>query len=193
MRLNRSLKTIAMRFHQGCRLRARSSVLSAIAMIVLPVLALLGCVTATPTNPNHLDVTRITRVTQLCEHVMGIQPGNAKFVDCVSSLSRSAERLPGDDVRSSASATCSSWGVSERGARLSDCVSKEAQARAIKVAADSGVPRDRGREDLSVMAALNRERTACAWLGFEVGTRPFSTCVADLHTAISERSEEERF
>jgi hypothetical protein len=100
-------------------------------------------------------------VGQICKNVLGLDPGEKHFAACVDSLSTSARSLrQGQDMAA---------------APGEDAASRPGGARDYFT-----ISRD---------TAFQRDKLACARLGFDPGQESFAGCVADLKTALARASE----
>jgi len=52
-----------------------------------------GCAVAAPYNPDNLPADQVARIGEVCQSVIGVQPGEAHYVACVVSLTGSANGL----------------------------------------------------------------------------------------------------
>jgi hypothetical protein len=169
----------------------------AIAVLVCAVasLSIADCATAGPFNPAGIPSGQVTRVGQICQSVMGIEPGEEHYYACVSSLSDSVKGLDQSDAMQRAHSACAERGLEPDSPGFAECVLRTSDAAALSGAnlSDSGTAQAVSTTDrrssksyfyTSPRDVFHREQLACARLGFDPAYSAFDSCVASLGSAL---------
>lgn len=129
---------------------------------------------------------------EICVSVLGLEPGQRSFQDCADSLARSAASQRNAIALQQARRDCLAKGLQPGAPALAQCeVAATAEdtaprARALPVSAVRRDPKLRSYFDVSAIEAHQRQRMACAELGFEPTAAGFYGCVADLQSVLFE-------
>lgn len=170
------------------RLRTRRPLAATLACFALAAagLAATSAASAGAYNPDGLAAGRMRQIGAVCESVVGLQPGERHYVDCVTSLSHSAAKL--DRVRGLQDArnACLAKGLRAGDVALSECelaATRSGSAGAAAEAVDYPVPAAHPRKSYfyaSTREIRDREQQACAQIGYDPIYGPFADCVANL-------------
>ena len=164
-------------------------VLGALASLALSAAGAGGAL-AGPYNPENLPADQIGQVGEICRSIMGLGPDERAFSDCAASLSRSAAKLDrGADLRR-AREDCMAKGLRRGDPALAQCeVAATSDTGAPRLASPMAVPPHgaapaRSYANVSWKEAHQRQRTACAALGYDPASAGFSNCVANLQATM---------
>jgi hypothetical protein len=148
--------------------------------------------------PAHAaDKTGVKQLAQqICQLVIGVQPGESQFEGCTSSLSDSLESISRGRAVAQARNGCFAQGLKPGSADLSLCLLRAADTTpdpaAVKLpdiaSMTAGVAAD-PQSSKSYFAVtqgtkFHREQQACAMLGFDPAFGAFANCVADLQSTL---------
>jgi hypothetical protein len=130
-------------------------------------------------------------VAGVCTRVVGLTPGEKHFAACVQSLSHSLQSLRRGEDGAQARQACLARGYAPQSPGLAECelaalpvlTSSPGQAGQTSVPGGS-----QSYFTVSKRTAFQRDRLACARLGFEPAAGAFDDCVADLRAALAEAS-----
>lgn len=178
-----------------------------IAPCLAACMSIAACASAAPYDPDRLGAGPVNRIGAICEDVMGLDPSEpltfgmhtgvttldtwtSHYRGCVLSLSDSLASIDSVQAASEAAQACRAQGLEPGSPDLAVCVLRSTETArnpaAAPVAAASAPP-DRGllRASGSFYNASNRElsrreRLACAELGLEPASGPFTSCVRSL-------------
>jgi len=148
-----------------------------------------GCALAAPYNPENLPAEQIAQVTEICRSVVGLQPGERAFSSCLDSLSRSAAKLDRNSALQTARHDCLAKGLQPGDPALARCEVAATDDASRPVAASAGVTAAPAAPVKSYFYASwreahQRQRMACAALGYDPAGVGFYNCVANLQASL---------
>jgi hypothetical protein len=149
-----------------------------------------GGALAGPYNPESLPADQIGQVGEICRSIMGLGPDERAFSDCAASLSRSAAKLDRSSDLRRAREDCLVKGLRPGDPALARCeVAATSDTGAPRRASPmAGQPHDgaplRSYANVSWQEAHQRQRMACAALGYDPARGGFSNCVANLQATM---------
>jgi hypothetical protein len=167
--------------------------LTAASVGVLACISIAGYAAAGAFNPGNAPASQVARVGRICESVIGLEPGEEHYYGCVESLSNSLQKLSQGGAVQQAHADCLDRGFRPDSPGLAECVLKSADdgpypARETSELGNSGAMDEPGGSksyfSASPHTAFQRERLACARLGFDPAYSAFDSCVADLASTL---------
>lgn len=163
--------------------------LAAPALACAALAAASACAAAGPYNPENLPADQIGQVGEICHSVMGLEPGMRAFATCTESLSRSAAKLDRNTDLQQARQDCVAKGLRPGEPALAQCVvdaTSDTAAPHRAGAAPVRAPGARVRSYFSVswQEAHQRQRMACAALGYDPSGVGFYNCVANLQASM---------
>jgi hypothetical protein len=177
--------------HPALASRRRAALFGrAVITAVSAVTALAGaaaCASAATYNPDNLPTARIDQIGAICQSVVGLEPGERHYVDCMTSLSHSAWKL--DRVRGMQDArdACLKKGLHPGEVALSECELQTFHSATLPTAYEATTPGPRAAKSYfyaSTREIRNREQQACAEIGYDPLYGPFTDCVANLQGAL---------
>ena len=164
--------------------------LALIAILGATIVGTTGCAAqagglATAAATNH------AQAGELCRSVLGLDPAFRRYQDCVASLAQSAARLDQARALQTARDACLAKGANAGPGGLPECelrmasaVGPAAAGRPERAAAPAEA-RPKPYAYAAYREIRQRERLACARLGFEPIQQDFSDCVTSLDAALS--------
>jgi hypothetical protein len=164
--------------------------LAASACLSLALAGGAGCALAAPYNPENLPAEQVGQIGEICHSIMGLQPDERAYTSCMGSLSRSAAKRDRSADLQSARQDCTAKGLRPGSAELARCeVAATSDTGAPKLAAPAAVAaqattRVKSYFNVSWQEAHQRQRTACAALGFDPAGPGFYNCVANLQATM---------
>jgi len=155
-----------------------------------------GCALAGPYNSGDRAGSQRAEIGQICQGVIGLQPGEEHYGVCVESLSDSMQNVDHSRSLGQARAGCMNEGLQPNTPELAECVLKSADARAGEGMASAREPRTSRVSDMNQSGSVKsyfytspsdvhrREELACARLGLDPVSGGFGSCVAGLQAAL---------
>jgi len=145
-----------------------------------------GCAVAGPYNPDNLPAARVSRIGELCQSVIGVQPGEAHYDACVVSLTDSANRLGNGRALAQAREDCLQQALQLNAPALSGCTLRSDQeaAAAGKVSGLGEATAPKSYFYASPRDVRRRVEMSCAELGFEPGSDGLARCAASLRASL---------
>ncbi len=170
---------------------------TATVTVALALASAAGCALAAPYNPDNLPADQVARIDELCQSVIGVQPGEAHYVGCVVSLTGSANRLGHGHALAQARESCLRQGLQPDTPALSECVLRSDRATPLPAsvtvteAAAAGKASNLGEAVApksyfytSPRDVRRRVEMSCAQLGFEPGSDALMRCAASLRASL---------
>jgi len=155
----------------------------------LAAMILFGCTQIGMAASRSAEIGTAPRARALCSEIVGVQPGDRHFHDCVASLADSLESARIDHTIMQARGKCFAQGLLPETSELSLCL-----LRAANVSAPAEMTERIERLDADIDprppqsdspdSLLGREQQACARTGFDPAFGAFASCVADLQSAL---------
>ena len=153
-----------------------SAILRAASIIgIFALTSVAGWAEAGPDNSNQ-GPDQSGRARQICKVVIQVQPGEEQFDGCVSSLMDSLRNVGRNHALQLAHDDCLAKELGVGSSDFAECVSRTAEAEPAQSS--------RSYFTASPEVVLERERMACAQLGFEPATRAFASCFGDLSSTL---------
>jgi hypothetical protein len=167
---------------------------TAMLAAALTLASIADCAMAGPYNPDNLPTDQVARIGEVCQSVIGVQPGESHYVRCVVSLTGSLHNLSRGHALAQARQSCLRQGVEPETAELSACVLRSAQTTPLPAwapppATSSANDTGGARTSKSYFYASPREvhrrvEASCAQLGFDPRSDSFARCVASLRASL---------
>jgi hypothetical protein len=152
-----------------------------------------ACAASPIYNPSELPADQLGQVADICQSVIGLQPGEEHFVRCLESLSASARGVEQGQAMQRAERDCLAERQPAGSPALAECVlqnSERAKAsdpvpQFSRIDATRPVGRTKSYFYTSPRETFHREQLACARLGLDPAQAAFGSCVAGLEAGLS--------
>jgi hypothetical protein len=163
---------------------------------IMGVLVLASIAARADAAPDNMPSDQLAQAQETCETVILVQPGDEHFRGCVSSLMGSLENASREHAVVRARNNCFAQGLKPRSSDLSLCLLQAADSVSRSDVTDqphqlnmvTGKKEDQASSRYALFASFDtvfeRERQACARLGFDPAFGAFANCVADLQGTV---------
>jgi len=173
--------------------RWRGAIIASALLMAAPA----GRAMAEPYNPYNFPADQVARIGDVCQSVIGVQPGESHYVRCVVSLTGSLHNLSRGQDLAQARQGCLRQGLEPETPALSECVLHTAQATPLPAWASPTAPSNvskasdtgEARPFKSYFYASPRDvhrrvEESCAQLGFDPRSDAFARCTASLRASL---------